>query len=49
MAFLYPDLSTSLVGSFRDGQMLVAREARLHGLHCRSVLTITRKGMFFLL
>ena len=29
------DLSTALVGKFTDGQIVLAREARLEGLTCR--------------
>ncbi len=29
MAYLYPDLSTALVGRYQDGQLVVAQAARL--------------------
>ena len=33
-AYLYPDLSTAIVGKFDDGKLIVGREARLVGLDC---------------
>ena len=37
-AYLYPDLSTALVGVFEDGRLVKGREARLAGLYCESGL-----------
>ena len=33
-AYLYPDLSTAIVGKFDAGKLIVGREARLVGLDC---------------
>ena len=33
-AYLYPDLSTAIVGVFEDGRLVRGREARLAGLEC---------------
>jgi len=33
IAFLYPDLSTALVGEWRDGQLVAGRSGRLTGSH----------------
>ena len=32
--YLYPDLSTAIVGVFEDGRLVRGREARLAGLEC---------------
>ena len=37
-AYLYPDLSTAIVGVFEEGRLVAGREARLAGMDCESGL-----------
>ena len=37
-AYLYPDLSTAIVGMFKEGRLVTGREARLVGLDCEEGL-----------
>ena len=37
-AYLYPDLSTAIVGMFKEGRLVAGREARLAGLDCEEGL-----------
>ena len=37
-AYLYPDLSTAIVGMFKEGKLVSGREARLAGLDCEEGL-----------
>ena len=37
-AYLYPDLSTAIVGVFEEGRLVAGREARLAGLDCEEGL-----------
>ena len=43
-AYLYPDLSTAIVGKFDAGKLRVGREARLVGLDCDLGLLRPRWG-----